>query len=95
MPIYDGSTLNDVQRALRDILELKLDTRATITKLRQDGDAIEIEVVSPNHFTWTAEVLHEVAGRAAQTTKCRLDVRLLTSWFAQKQDDDIPRGNLC
>ncbi len=77
----DLSALNKTERTVRDILGAKLTGRATITKVKQSGETIEIEVVSPNHFQWTAAALEEAAADAASASSCRLDVHLTTSWF--------------
>jgi hypothetical protein len=76
----DGSVLNAVERLVRDFIEEKLGPRATITKLKQEGDKISIEIVSPNHFSWTARALEEAASIAAETSNCQIYVDLLTFW---------------
>jgi hypothetical protein len=76
----DGSSLNDTERMVRDILKAKLGNRARITRLKQDGDHISIEVVSQNDFPWTSNALHEVADEIVEATKTTIDVHLTTTW---------------
>jgi hypothetical protein len=47
----DGSSLNRSEQKLRDVIKGRLGTYATITKVKQAGDRIEVEVVSQNDFT--------------------------------------------
>jgi hypothetical protein len=81
MAAEDGSSLNEVERKIRDILRAKLGRRATVTHVKQaDGGSISIEVVSPNDFIWTGNALHEVADEIVESTQSELDVKLTTHW---------------
>jgi hypothetical protein len=81
----DGSKLNDTERTVRDILKAKLGNRARITKLKQDGDRISIEVVSQNDFPWTSNALHEVADKIVEAANSAIDVQLTTTWPPKAQ----------
>jgi hypothetical protein len=76
----DGSSLNPSEQKLRDLLKGRLGTYATITKVKQTGDQIEVEVVSPNDFDRSARILAEAGPSAARQIGCNLDVKLTTSW---------------
>ena len=61
----DDLTLNDTERKVRDYLSVKLGTRAVVLKVKQNGDRIELQILSPNYFTWTADTLDKVGAEIA------------------------------
>ena len=76
----DGSALNEKERAARDVLKKHLGNRATIAKVKQDGEQIAVHVVSPNEFSWTADTLETAGPEAASASGCVLEVSLSTWW---------------
>lgn len=76
----DGSVLNENERKVRDLVKPEIKDIGTIVKVKQEGDKIEIEIVSPNHFEKTAAALGGPCGEAAQATGCAIDVNLATHW---------------
>ena len=80
----DDSTLNDTERKVRDYLSVKLGTRAVVLKVKQNGDRIELQILSPNYFTWTADTLDKVGAEIAELSKCTLSVSLTTWWPLKK-----------
>jgi hypothetical protein len=78
----DSSSLNDLERKVRNFLRARLAAQATITGVKQTGNKIKIEVVSPFEFVWTANALQEFSGEVAKVSHCALDVQLSTFWPA-------------
>jgi hypothetical protein len=76
----DDSSLNPSEQKIRDTLKGRLGAYATVTKVKQTGDRIEVEVVSPNDFDRVARILTEAGPAAARQIGCNLDVKLTTSW---------------
>jgi hypothetical protein len=70
--------LNPTERRARDILKNQLGARATVTSLRQTGDCLAIEVVSPNDFDWTADRLCKLGPEVAAQTNCNVQFNLMT-----------------
>ena len=76
----DGSALNELERQVRDALKAKLGALATITKLKQNGEVVDVHIVSPADFNRAAGILEASAGQIAANAKCELRVTLSTSW---------------
>jgi hypothetical protein len=74
--------LNATEQKVYDLIHPRLDGLGSIVVLKQEGDRIRLDVVSPHNFQRAAAVLEEFSGEAAKATLHSFDVRLTTHWPA-------------
>ena len=76
----------DRERAVRDVIQPRLGSRAIITWIKHEegNNRIAVHVVSPNDFEWTANELKQLCPRAAEVTGCEIVVQLKASWRPKK-----------
>lgn len=74
----EPDNLNEVERSALKKLKVVLGMRATVIGLKQNGDHLTIEIVSPNHFQSTAT--ESAAAIIADDLNCSVEVQLRSSW---------------
>jgi hypothetical protein len=72
--------LNSTEQKVYDVVLPHLDKIGSIVVLKQQGDRIRLDVISPHHFQRTAAALEEISGEAASATAHSIDVNLTTHW---------------
>jgi hypothetical protein len=69
--------MTNAEQKAKSILEERLEGRATVAFVNEEGDRIAIEITSPfSSYAWTAAALEKACGLIGQATNCAIEVRL-------------------
>jgi len=69
--------MTNVEQRARNVLEQRLEGRATVAFVNEEGDRIAIEITTPfSNYAWTAAALEKTCELIAQARNCAIEVRL-------------------